>query len=177
MEASKDSHEQFVALLAKHERVLRAYIRSAVRRPEDVDEVMQNVSIVAWRKFDSMTDTEGFASWASVIARYEILKFQRSCARDRLFLNEDLASRILEENEREIGAVPSRLDLLEQCLSRLPERSRELVLQSYAPGRSIQGIALRMGKSPDALYQLLRRIRLELMRCVEQRLGQEGARA
>lgn len=177
MEASKDSHEKFVALLAKHERVLRAYIRSAVRRPEDVDEVMQNVSIAAWRKFNSMTDTDGFASWASVIARYEILKFQRSCARDRLHLDENLALRILEENEREIAHVASRLDLLELCLSRLPERSRELVLKSYALGRSIQQTALQMGKSPDALYQILRRIRLDLMRCVEQHLDQEGARA
>jgi len=177
MDAPEDRHEAFVALLAKHERVLRSYIRSAVRRPEDVDEVMQNVSIVAWRKFNSMTDTEGFASWACVIARYEILKFQRSCARDRLFLDEDLALRILEENEREMGSAASRLDLLEQCLTRLSQRNRELVLQSYAPGRSIQRIALGMGKSPDALYQILRRIRLELMHCVEQRLGQEGTRA
>ena len=59
-----NGHEKFIELLARHEGVIRASIRAVVRRPEDVDEIMQAVSITAWRRFDSVTDVEGFAKWA-----------------------------------------------------------------------------------------------------------------
>ena len=88
-----DPHEAFIALLTKHEPVIRASIHAVIRRPEDVDEVMQAVSIIAWRKFDTLTEPEGFPKWACVIARYEILKFQRARATDRFQLDETLGGK------------------------------------------------------------------------------------
>lgn len=70
------SHERFVRLLTEHEGIIRASIRSVIQRTEDVAEVMQSVSVVMWRKFDSLTDSAGFAKWACAIARYEILMFK-----------------------------------------------------------------------------------------------------
>ena len=43
---------------------------------------MQEVSLVAWRKFPTLTDPAQFPRWGCVIARYEILKFRRTHARD-----------------------------------------------------------------------------------------------
>jgi RNA polymerase sigma-70 factor (ECF subfamily) len=114
---------------------------------------MQAVSVAAWRKFDALTDSEGFGRWACVIARYEVLKFQRSRARDRFVLDEKL---------------------VEQCLNKLPGSRQDLLLQAYAPGCTVRAIAERLGRSEDALYQLLRRLRLELKQCVEMGLVGEG---
>ncbi len=75
MDDLQNTHEAFIMLLLRHEPMVRAAIRAVVHRAEDVDEVMQAVSLVAWRKFDSLTDHEGFGRWACVIARYEVLKF------------------------------------------------------------------------------------------------------
>jgi RNA polymerase sigma-70 factor (ECF subfamily) len=63
---------------------------------------------------------------------------------------------------------------LESCLQKLPEDRRKLVLGCYVPGVSIKDIAARTGRSEDGLYQLLRRIRLELQRCVEAILKMEA---
>ena len=115
-------------LLLRHEPMVRAAIRAVVHRAEDVDEVMQAVSLVAWRKFDSLTDHEGFGRWACVIARYEVLKFLRSRARDRLMLDESLVERILAESEDEDAIRRRRLSLLERCLEKLPQERRELLL-------------------------------------------------
>lgn len=174
MSDSNDSHEIFIALLTKHEPVIRATIHAVIRRPEDVDEVMQAVSLVAWRKFDSVTNADGFAKWACVIARYEILKFQRARATDRFQLDEDLVEKLTEEGAEEIPARSQRIIHLEACLKRLPEQRRELVMQAYEPGCSIKDLARELGKSKDGLYQLLRRIRLELKRCVEKRSAIKG---
>lgn len=177
MPTSNESHETFIALLTRHDRVIRATIRAVIRRPEDVDEVMQAVSIVAWRKFDSVTDSEGFAKWACVIARYEILKFRRGKARDRFQLDEALVEKITSEAAEEAPVRGRRIAYLEACLRRLPDARRELVMQVYEPGCSIKDLAAALGKSADGLYQLLRRIRLELKRCVEEWQAKEGGAA
>ena len=177
MSISSDSHETFIALLATHEPVIRATIRAVIRRPEDVDEVMQSVSIVAWRKFDSVTDSDGFAKWACVIARYEILKFQRGKARERFQLDESLVEKITAEGAEEVPVRSRRITHLEVCLQLLPEARRRLVMEAYEPGRSIKDLAIAQGKTTDGLYQLLRRIRLKLKQCVERRTAKEGGAA
>ena len=174
MDESKANHETFIRLLLRHEPMVRAAIRAVVHRAEDVDEVMQSVSLVAWRKFDSLTDHDGFGRWACVIARYEVLKFLRSRARDRLLLDESLVEKILTESEDEDAVRRRRLSLLERCLKKLPQERRELLLHVYSPGCTTRAVAERLGKSEDSLYQLLRRLRLELKRCVEQELAGEG---
>jgi len=128
----ENSHERFVRLLTEHEGIIRASIRSVIQRTEDVAEIMQSVSVVMWRKFDSLTDSTGFAKWACVIARYEILKFKRARARDRFQFDEELISLILEKGAEELPARTARLAHLEACLEKLPESRKALVLQAYA---------------------------------------------
>ncbi|MEM7015022.1 MAG: sigma-70 family RNA polymerase sigma factor, partial [Verrucomicrobiota bacterium] len=170
----EEQHVEFISLLSRHEPVIRASIQAIVRRPEDVDEVMQAVSIAAWKKFDTLTEPQGFAKWACVIARYEILKFQRARATDRFHLDEDLVEKLTNEGAEEVEKRSGRIRHLEVCLNRLPGPRRELVMQAYEPGSSIKDLAIELGKSVDGLYQLLRRIRLELKRCVERRLVETG---
>ena len=164
------SHELFVSLLMRHEPSLRAYIRAGVQSSHDVAEVMQEVSLVAWRKFSDLEDPESdFAKWACVIARYEIMKFRRGKARDRLVLSDTVVEKITEEGLEEGEHRESRLSKLEGCLAKLPKDRRQLVVQAYTPDFSIKEFAQSIGKSPDALYQLLKRIRAELADCVERR--------
>lgn len=84
----REPHEVFLQLLARHEPVVRAYLRSLVSRPADVDELMPDVALVAWRTFSELREPEGFPRWACLIARYEALRFRRDKARDRLVLDE-----------------------------------------------------------------------------------------
>lgn len=170
MPDSDDNHERFIALLTKHERVIRASICSVIRRPEDVDEIMQNVSLVAWRKFGTLTDAEGFAKWACVIARYEVLTFRRGKARDRFEFDESLIEKITAEAAAEVPQLNQRMQLLDDCLGKLPDDRRALVLKAYEPGCKTADLAGKMGKTADGMYQLLRRIRLELKECVDREL-------
>ncbi|MDF1740784.1 MAG: sigma-70 family RNA polymerase sigma factor [Verrucomicrobiales bacterium] len=167
-------HEPFVRALTKYERIVRAYIRgSGILRPEDVDEIMQEVSLVAWKKFDQLENIEEFPRWACVIARYQILTFRRSHARDRLVLNEKVFDLLLEESLGETETNEKRLTLLQQCLNKLPEASRQLVLAAYEPGSTIDQLATEAGKKANNLYQQLWRLRRSLEQCVEEKLNKE----
>ncbi|TDU64536.1 RNA polymerase sigma-70 factor (ECF subfamily) [Prosthecobacter fusiformis] len=169
-----DPNEAFLRLWTHHEPELRAFVRSCVPRAQEVDEVMQEVSLVAWRKFASLEDPALFPRWACLIARYEILMARRRNARDRLLLDDDIIERLAEEGAEEMSLRHHQLNALDDCIDKLPSERRELALAAYAVGTSMKALAARLGRSEGSLYQLLARIRLDLLRCVERSLAQEA---
>jgi RNA polymerase sigma-70 factor (ECF subfamily) len=169
-----DPHEDFLRLFTHHEPELRAFVRACLPRAEDVDEVMQEVSLVAWRKFATLTEAAQFPRWACVIARYEILKFRRTHARNRLVLDEDIIEKLAEEGAEEMSVRHQQLNALDECVAKLPRERRELALAAYAPETSMKELAAQTSRTEGSLYQLLARIRQELLRCVERTLAQEA---
>jgi len=162
-------HESFVRALSLHERVIRAYIRGAgIWRPEDVDEIIQEVSLIAWKKFDQLDKVEEFPRWACVIARYQVLEFRRQRARDRLILNDRVFELLGEEGLEETTHNELLLRCLEHCLEKLPANGRELVQSVYEHGIAVDELAQKAGQQANALYQKLWRIRQALRKCVEQ---------
>ena len=171
----KADRELFVRLLMRHDRTIRAYLRSMLPTAQDVDEVMQDVSVAAWRKFDALDDPENFRAWAGVIARYEVLMYRRKKARDRLVLGEEIERLIADEGLEELSLRERQLEALEVCLGKLPEDRKHLVLRIYAAESPLKTIAEQVGKSPEAIYKVVSRVRRELLRCVERTLqGADG---
>ena len=110
--------------------------------------------------------------WGRVIARFEVLKYRRSLARDRHVFRGDLMELLAdaaEERDQEISGERYR-DALTACLERLPEKSRKLIGAAYQGDRSIKEVAKDSGKSATALYKTLDRIRKKLQGCIEERL-------
>ena len=171
--AHPQSEGRFVQLLAKHEPEIRAFIRASLPSSYDVAEVMQNVSLIAWKKFHELKQAEAdFARWVCVIARFEIMKFRRGLARDRFVLDEDVIEQLCKEGEEELSLRSRQIAQLEACLKKLPRDRRDFVIEAYTPGVSIKALASQRNKKPDAMYQLLRRIRQELEACIERQLDQ-----
>lgn len=173
--ASPQTDALFVELLARHEPALRACLRALLPSAADVDLVMPEVALVAWRKFAELEDRDAFPRWAAIIARYEALRYRRDKARNRFVLDEAVLAQLADESAATLSRREQQMAALEECLQKLPEPRRQLVLGCYAPGTSIREIAASSGQSEDALYQLLRRIRLELQRCVETTLRKSVA--
>lgn len=172
--ALRDKNEEFLRLFTHHEAELKAFVRACLPRPEDVDEVMQEVSLVAWRKFDLQIEKDQFPRWACLIARYEILKCRRAHARDRLVLDEDIMEKIADEGLEELPHRHAQLTALDACVEKLPQDRRSWVLKAYAPETTMKALAAETGRTEGSLYQLLARTRQELLRCVEKTLALEA---
>lgn len=170
---SPDRYEQFVRLFTQHEAGLRAFVRTLLPHWQDVDEVMQEVGIIAWRKFDQFDLETDFRRWGAMIARYEVMKYRRGKARDRLRLDDDILELLADEGLAELEHESLRQHALSGCLQKLPAPRRKLVLEAYAPGQSMKDLAAALGKTETALYQLLRRIRQALLACIERSVAQE----
>ena len=166
-----DPHEIFLRLWMQHEPELRAFVRSCCPKAQEVDDVMQEVSVAALRKFSTLDDHAAFGAWACLIARYELLSARRRFARDRLVPAEDIVQLLVDEGIEELPLRQRQLQALDQCIEKLPRERRELALAAYTKGVTIREIAARLGRTEGSLYQLLARIRKGLHRCMEQALA------
>ena len=164
--------ELFVRLLTKHDRVTRAFLRGFLPTSSEVDEVMQEVSVVAWRKFAELDAPDNFRRWVCVIARYEALMHRRKKARDRIVLGRDIEELVADEGLEELSLREQQLAALEGCLEKLPRERKDVVLSVYATDQSMKVVAEQIGKAPAALYKVLSRARRELRRCIERTLGE-----
>ena len=45
-------HDEFLRLYSSHHRLLYRYVLTLLGRPSDADDVMQNASVILWKKFD-----------------------------------------------------------------------------------------------------------------------------
>ena len=166
-----DPHESFLRLWMRHEPELRAYVRACCPKAQEVDDVMQEVSVAALRKFSTLDDHSAFGPWACLIARYELLTARRCFARDRLVLAEDIVQLLVDEGAEELPLRQRQLGALDQCIEKLPRERRELALAAYAKDTTIRKIAAQLKRTEGSLYQLLARIRKQLYRCMEQALA------
>ncbi len=115
------NRELFVRLIMRHDRPIRAFLRGLLPTASDVDEVMQEVSVIAWRKFGQLDDSKDFRRWVCVIARYEVLMHRRKKARDRLVLGEEIEQLVAEEGLDELDLREQQIEALEGCLGKLPK--------------------------------------------------------
>jgi RNA polymerase sigma-70 factor (ECF subfamily) len=162
----------FLRLFVKNEEALRAFARVLLPTWESVDEVIQEASVVMWRKLAHLDSAESFLPWAKVIVRFEALRLRRDFARDRhVFSQEVLELLAAEATHVEEDVWERERDALAVCLEKLAPHHRELVLAPYAPGGQVSRMAEQAGRSVNSLYKLLGRLREKLVVCVESKLS------
>ncbi len=171
-ESENDNYERFVQRFAQHEADLRRFIRSMLPTREDTDELVQQTAIVLWRKFDQYDPETNFMKWACVVARFEALAYRRKMARDRLVFREDVLELMADEGAEEVDSRRVEHDALETCLAAMPEKQRKFVTLAYTPGVKVKELAAEAGSSPAAFYMRLKRLRHQLMECVESKTAQ-----
>lgn len=174
--AAADAYERFVQLFARHEPAIRGFVRSLFPAAQHADEILQETSLVLWRKFADFEDGTDFLAWALTIARFEVLKFRRKLARDRHVFSPDLLTTLAEEAAAEIDHRQEERRALEDCIQRLPRKQRDLIRAAYVPGVTIKEVAERVGRSATSLYKVLNRLRLLLLKCIQARIveGRHG---
>lgn len=168
-------YESFVQDFARHEPGLRSFVRPLVPTWEDMQEVIQQTCVVLWRKYGQFEPGTDFLSWACTIARFEVLKYRRTRARDRHLFGEELIALLADEGAAEADRRERERRALEGCIQRLPPQQRELIERCYGGGVSIKQVAESLGRSATSLYKTLDRIRLVLLQCIERCLAQEAA--
>ncbi|MGJ8695480.1 MAG: sigma-70 family RNA polymerase sigma factor [Verrucomicrobiaceae bacterium] len=173
-EPPADRYELFVRRFARYEPDLRRFIRSLLPTAVDTDEVLQQTAIVIWRKFDLYDPETPFMKWACVIGRFEALAYRRKMARDRLVFREEVFDLMADEGIDDLAGRDDEHLALESCMQEMTERQRKFLILAYTPGVKVKELAEEAGSSAAAFYMRLKRLRRQLMICMESKTQQEN---
>lgn len=167
-----DSEEFMRHYSAAHSRIYR-FILTLVPARNEADEVMQETSLVLWRKFGQYQKDKDFSRWACGIARIEVLRmFQEQERFSKLFDNELLEQlAAMQQNYQELLGI--RRELLAECKKSLPAKDLHLVGMAYSSEIGMKEAASLLNKPLSTLYRKLARIKNTLFNCVEKKMSEE----
>jgi RNA polymerase sigma-70 factor (ECF subfamily) len=165
--------EEFVQLLTRDQRRILLYIHSLISNWPDAEEVLQNTNLVLWRKWNEFEPGTNFYCWACRVAHLEVLKWRDRRARDARTFSVEFMDEIGAELARQGDLIDLRHQALTNCLDKLRERDRHLILLRYSDSATTQSVAKQLGRPIKSIYAAVNRIRDRLLECINRTLTRE----
>lgn len=166
--------EAFLRLFMAEERPLLRFILRYVPSVTDARDVLQETLVTLWAKRAEFDATREFLPWACGIARFKVREFWRRQPKWEAFAQSEFMA-VLDQRREELGPELSlRTEKLRDCLARLPPVQRATLDRYYREEEPVESLALREGRSVDAVYKTLQRVRRTLLVCIERGLRAEG---
>jgi RNA polymerase sigma-70 factor (ECF subfamily) len=176
LDNSHDKTRHFVALIGAYDRALFGYILALVPNFADAEELAQQVRLRLWQQFDGYDPEKDFGAWAKTIAHYLILAHRKSSTQRRVQFNTETIDAITLEVSAQAERDDDRKWAMQECLGKMEEPKRRLLMQYYSTGNTLREIAAEIGRSFDAVRHSILRTRLALADCVQRVLRREEAR-
>jgi RNA polymerase sigma-70 factor (ECF subfamily) len=168
--AARGDLEAFRLVVRTYGLPLRSYLASQVYHMDDVDDLAQEVFLAALRGLAGFRRGDDFGAWLRGIARNKLLNHFRSAARRSDALSrfrEEVLQAVEPELEADAaGARADRIEALLRCISRLPDRLRQVV-RAGLDGEKPAQLAAALETSVGAVYTLHYRANRLLRDCVE----------
>jgi RNA polymerase sigma-70 factor (ECF subfamily) len=174
LEAATDLQREFVPLFAAIAQRLYGYIYTQLGHASDTDDVFQETSRVLWEKFPQFTLGTNFYAWACRIAEFQVLAFRQRRNRSRLTFSDEFVRVVAAQAAEDSELLLEQHRALSNCIAKLKERDRELLLLRYSHGATTKSVAERVGKTLDAVYKALNRIQDKLLECTHQALVRQN---
>ena len=123
--------ECFSALLDRHANPVKSCIRSLVKDPADVEDLVQNTFIKAWLNLPAFRFESSFRTWITTVAKNEALAFYRY-----------QRTRFIHPTRENLEAFPAASESPEQLLARSEGSKRVRDALGKLPGKYRQVLLL-----------------------------------
>ena len=167
-------HELFARLWTTVQGTVAAYVHATIRDRAAADDAVQEVAIIAMRKFDRFDQDRSFTAWVLGIARYQVLHAMRGIARDRHLLTPELASTLAEEAAEMTEDLQQERHHMMSCLEAVAGRSRQALRLRYEEGLDAPTIGERLSMKANAVRIMLHRVRGKLEKCIRRKMAAGG---
>jgi len=171
---SPDPTAEFLELYSHNYPRLQFYLMTLLPMGDDSADVLQETSLVLWKKFDTYTTGTNFFAWACKIARLQALKYRERRGKTAIMFSDELLATLAEEAAEERYAPGALLRYLRECLERLSTRDQQLIQKRYEPGVSVAQLADEIGRTSNSLSKSLGRIRRILLECIGRKQAAAG---
>jgi len=169
-----DPTSDFVRLWTRHQAEVEHYLFTMIPRRADAAEVVQDVSVLLWKKWDQYDPGRPFVPWAIRFAWLEVLKWRQKQARGKLVFSDSLLEQFHSRYDDHCPLMEARKKALDSCLGKLSGQERKWVALRYGRHGAVKEEAKRSGIRMHKLYYALEKIRAQLLGCITEAMRKEG---
>ena len=171
------AQQRFLSLFLRSEREVFRYVAALVPNVADAEDIVQQTALALWEKFDAYDPNQPFTPWACRFALNKSKQWIERRQRWQALLEKGLAEELASRRDELKTEFERRLAHLEGCLGKLSGEQRGLVEGYYYKRADVESLARESGRSVEATYKMLQRIRHTLQSCVQTAARQEEATA
>lgn len=165
------SREYITRTILAHRDRLYAYIWSLVGDPHLAEDVLQDLTVLAIEKAESVSEPGALMPWLRTAARLKSLEALRA-KRRRPPVIDSLVLDQLEQAWHKLDhlEMAELVDTLQECVEQLGPKSKEIVGMRYNKGMKSSEIARRLDRKVTTVYQALTRTHRALADCLKQKM-------
>ena len=164
---SEEDYSEFSSLWREHENAIREYVRCRTKYTNEIDDILQEVSLTMWNKWGILDHASNFLPWAKSIAHFKVLK---SCYKAKKLPTTvtDETLQMLQPAESHFEQnTSSRTDHLQGCLQQLSAEDQQLIKQKYDDEIDGNELAAQLGWRRNYLYKRLGKLKAKLAKCIK----------
>jgi len=171
--AQRGDSEAFGPLVQKHQQRVFSLVYHLVRRRDEVEDLVQEIFIKAFRAVRSFNFQASFATWLSRIATnhcYDYLRHERASRVSFFWQMGEDKQRELENNvesqpedELDHEERTALRDLVDKLLDRAPENDRTVLILKELQDCSVEEIAAALKLKPTTVKVRLHRARKRML--------------
>lgn len=164
-----DQDGQFLKLLRLHEKKIYGCILSLVPNRVVAEDIMQETTVIMWRKFPDYQKGSNFSAWGVTIGRFLVMDYFRKESRSIIRFSSE-AMKNISESTGVFDSHDERVEALRECLKKMPSEVRKILKLRYQHGKSIKAIANEIQKPIHGMYKQVSKMHFLLQRCIQRKL-------
>ena len=162
---------EFIRLFAAAQPSLHRYICSLLPHFGEADDILQEVAVICWEKFEAYDSSKAFQAWAFGIARNKVLHSKRRFVRTQNLISNAFEQKAEEYFSRqEAGFQEERQDALFVCIDKLDDKQQSILQMRYKEKLSSDNMASTLKRTSQQIRTQLSRLRASLKTCINNKL-------
>lgn len=148
--------ERFAPIVQRFGPLVAGHVRASGLKGSDLDDVVQQTFVRAWKKLPSLRDPRRFRGWLLTIASNLVRDFLGKRSRERTRMSDLQAVAPRVEEARTTQPSP-RISRLQELIPTLKESEREVLALRFAEGKNCRQIAELLGRNHATVRSILHR--------------------
>lgn len=163
----------FTAVLEHEAAHLASFVLALVGERHWADDLTQATCLELWRIRHTFRAGTDFGAWSRTVARYQVLRHFRKTGREKVRFSSAAVDAVAAAYAACAGdeRAEERRVALERCLEAVAPEQRAILEERYSGDVPVKTLAEKTGRTEGGLKMALMRLRQDLARCVEARLG------
>jgi len=172
----QNRRNEFTGVVREYQSSVRAYVRCLGVQADWVDDLAQEVFLVAWRRWDDFDPERNVGNWLFGIARKLVANERRKSRRKTRVVYGPLSEHLLlfmeQRDMRKSYEANHMARFVSECVRKLSVWSQRLLYRRYAEEMNAEQLSRQLKLSPGAVRLRLMRIRKAVRTCIEDKLAQ-----